>query len=62
MSSSSASQSLGKPSLVQPFLLIDGEWGTGKTHFLCDETHRRLQVMYQRTHGSMISASNTRRR
>jgi hypothetical protein len=28
--------------LFEPFLLICGEWGTGKTHFLCDVTYDRL--------------------
>ncbi len=37
-------ESAAGKALIQPFLLLDGEWGTGKTHFLCDETHRRLQV------------------
>lgn len=28
--------------LADPFLLISGEWGTGKTHLLCDVTSERL--------------------
>lgn len=28
--------------LFDPLLLISGEWGTGKTHFLCDVTSERL--------------------
>ncbi len=28
--------------LFDPVLLISGEWGTGKTHFLCDVTSERL--------------------
>lgn len=28
--------------LYEPFLLIAGEWGTGKTHLLCDATEERL--------------------
>jgi hypothetical protein len=28
--------------LVDPFLLIRGEWGTGKTHLLCDVTLNRV--------------------
>ncbi len=30
--------------LVDPFLLIRGEWGTGKTHLLCDFTKERVQA------------------
>lgn len=35
--------STGK-SLVDPFLLIRGEWGTGKTHLLCDVTKNRTHI------------------
>ena len=28
--------------LFDPNLLISGEWGTGKTHLLCDFTHDRI--------------------
>ncbi len=29
--------------LANPFLLVTGEWGTGKTHLLCDITRERAQ-------------------
>ncbi len=30
--------------LIDPFLLVSGEWGTGKTHLLCDVTQHRLRA------------------
>lgn len=38
--------SSGGKALVDPFLLIRGEWGTGKTHLLCDVTRNRIQAKY----------------
>lgn len=53
--------------LFEPILLMDGKWGTGKTHFVCDVTEQRLKrgtstvlVLAKNFQGDIISNISAR--